>query len=156
MRLVDVVNAPCQPSFRVAPRSEAVDVKVSDGEYFRSAAQIATDLGPQLGPAVKSAAKKRVKILFHAGVFVPYLRLHERRARPHPVFVAFSRLQNIHVSSSYDLTSMKSVGSRKQRLRRFNLCLDLHERRVPGCGPAFLFRICTRAAAYLDLPQQSL
>jgi hypothetical protein len=33
-------------------------------------------------------------------------------------------LQNIHVSSSYDLTSMKSVGSQKQRLRSFNLSLD--------------------------------
>jgi hypothetical protein len=45
------------------------------------------------------------KILLHAGVLVPYLRLDECSACPHPVFVPFSRLQNVHVSSSYDLTA---------------------------------------------------
>src|SRR5579864_1542728 len=134
MRFVQVVNAPCQPSFCVAPRPEAVDVEVSNSEYFGSAFQIAADLGPKLSPAVKSAAEKSEEIIFHAGVLVSYLRLHQRRARPHPVFVAFSRLQNIHISSSYDLTSMKSVGSQKQRLRSFNLCLDLDERRALVLG----------------------
>jgi hypothetical protein len=69
-----------------------------------------------LSPAVKSAAEKGEKVLFHASVLVAYLRLHERRARTHPVFVTFSRLQNVHISSSYGLPVSPGVRSFDKRL----------------------------------------
>jgi len=66
---VEIVDAPYESAFDVAPGAEIFDMKIADGEDLRGAGEIGTDLRPELRPAVISGAKKHEDVRLHVGVF---------------------------------------------------------------------------------------
>src|SRR5579859_302388 len=67
--LVEVVDAPDQPPFGIAPGSEVLDVQIADGQHGRGFSQVGTDFWPQLSPAVGGRSEVREDSRLHAGVF---------------------------------------------------------------------------------------
>src|SRR5258708_3075724 len=55
---VEVVDAPNQAAFLVAPSPEVLDVQVADSEHSGSFCQVAADFGPVLQPSVEGSAEK--------------------------------------------------------------------------------------------------
>ena len=58
MRLVEIVAAPNEAAFGVAPSAEILDVQVADGEQARGFVQVGADFRPQLHPAIKRRAEE--------------------------------------------------------------------------------------------------
>src|SRR5437660_6185249 len=56
---IEVVHAPNQAAFLVAPRTEVLDVEVADSQNGGGLCEVGADFGPKLNPAVKGSAKKR-------------------------------------------------------------------------------------------------
>ena len=50
---VEVVDAPDQPAFGVAPGAEVLHVQIADAEHDRGGGQLGADLRPALDPAVE-------------------------------------------------------------------------------------------------------
>ena len=55
---VEIVDAPDQAAFDVAPGAEILDVEVAHGEHLRRAGDIRADFRPQLHPAVEGGAQE--------------------------------------------------------------------------------------------------
>ena len=50
--LVEIVDAPDQAAFGIAPRPEILDVQIAHAEHYRGGRQIAADFRPDLRPAI--------------------------------------------------------------------------------------------------------
>ena len=57
-RFVEIVHAPDQPAFQVAPGAEILDVQIAHGQDLRRAGKFRADHRPPLRPAVKRGAQK--------------------------------------------------------------------------------------------------
>ena len=66
---VEIVDAPDEAAFDVAPGSEIFDVEIAYGEDLRRAGEVGTDFRPELRPAVISGAEKHEDVRLHVGVF---------------------------------------------------------------------------------------
>ena len=75
IRVIEIVHAPRETAFRVAPGAEAVNVKVATCENPRSVAQIGANLGPQLSPPVERTAEKHEQVAAHLLVLQPQIGL---------------------------------------------------------------------------------
>ncbi len=71
MRLVEVIDAPDQASFDIAPGTEVFDVEVADSEDMWGFGEVRTDVRPELCPAIVSGTKKRKGRRLHR--FLPLL-----------------------------------------------------------------------------------
>jgi len=96
MRVVEVVDAPRQATFRVAPGAEAVNVQIADGEDARGAAVIGDDRGIELRPPIVGAAQEGEEVVSHAGVLVPQRRRDDWCLSPQPALVLPRRLMDVH------------------------------------------------------------
>src|SRR5256886_4404875 len=67
--LIEIVHAPNQSAFLVAPRPEVLDVQVADGEHGRRFREVGANFWPKLNPAVESGAKEREGSFGHVGMF---------------------------------------------------------------------------------------
>ena len=70
MGLIEIVDAPDEPPFRIAPRAEIFEMEIADGKDFREAIQFRAIIRPKLGPAIISGAKKEKRIKPHLLMFV--------------------------------------------------------------------------------------
>src|SRR5579864_8322488 len=69
MSFVEVVDAPDQTAFEVAPRTKILHMKIADRQHLWPLRKIRTDLGPDLCPAVKRGAQEGENSRLHVGVF---------------------------------------------------------------------------------------
>src|ERR1700741_1322962 len=65
MSLVEVVDAPDEAAFGIAPGAEGFHVEVANGQHLRRSGQFRANLWPQLRPAIKSGTEKRKDRCFH-------------------------------------------------------------------------------------------
>ena len=63
---IEIVHAPHQTAFHIAPRTEILDMQIAGGEQPRSVVAFGTDLGPQLRPAVKGRAQEGEDAFAHS------------------------------------------------------------------------------------------
>ncbi len=68
-RFVQIIHAPDEPAFLVAPGAEIFDVQIADRQHPGRANHVHTICVPQLQPAVKRGAKKGERRLRHVLVF---------------------------------------------------------------------------------------
>src|SRR5712671_3162081 len=66
---VEIINAPDQAAFAIAPSAEIFYVKIAHRQYMRRLGQIGADSWPKLCPAVVGGAQKWKDRSFHAAVF---------------------------------------------------------------------------------------
>ena len=99
---VEVVDAPDQAAFDVAPGAEIFDVKIADGKDVRSLGQFGTDLGPELRPAVVSGAEEGEEFRLHVGVFEAEVFLIEVSALGEPGFELAGGFDDVHAGNDSD------------------------------------------------------
>src|SRR5882724_529497 len=56
--LVQVIDAPDEAAFEVAPGAEVLDVEIADGEHGRRSGEVMAEMRPELQPAIKRGAEK--------------------------------------------------------------------------------------------------
>jgi hypothetical protein len=95
-RFVEIVDAPDEPAFRVAPGAEVLDVQVADGEHRRCRVEARAQLRPLLCPAVERGAQKREGVLRHQPVFEIQVAAHQRHVARQPALVLVGRLDDVH------------------------------------------------------------
>ena len=93
---VEVVEAPDQAAFDVAPRAEIFHVQIADREHLGSFRALGADLGEQLGPAVKGRAKEGENGRPHGLVFGREIGRHNLQLLRQPGFVGARRLMKVH------------------------------------------------------------
>ena len=91
---VEIVDAPDQAAFDVAPGAEIFDVQIADREHTRGASRIRADLGPELHPAIKRGAKERKHILRHGLMFALKIGGQQADVPGEPRFVRASGFDN--------------------------------------------------------------
>ena len=65
---VEIVDAPDEAAFKVAPRAEIFDMEIADGEDAWSFDEVGADCGPELQPAVESGAEEGKRVFGHGPV----------------------------------------------------------------------------------------
>jgi len=65
---VEIIDSPDKAAFDVAPGTEIFHVKIADREDLWGFGEIATDLWPDLCPAIEGRAEESEKLFLHAGV----------------------------------------------------------------------------------------
>src|ERR1700686_5639986 len=101
IRFVEVIDAPGEPTLGVAPSSKTADMQISHRQYFGSITQVGAYLGPKLRPAVKRSSEKEERAFSHLLVLQSQVSFNNGRTTAHPVFVALSRLMDIHFSAGF-------------------------------------------------------
>jgi len=66
---VEIVNAPDEAAFGVAPRAEVLDVEIADSEDGWSLGEFLAGFRPVLEPAIKRGAEEGERILRHECMF---------------------------------------------------------------------------------------
>src|ERR1700676_2171438 len=87
-RLVEVIDAPDQPSLAVAPGAEVLGVQVPDREHIGCAGDIRAACVPLLDPAVEGRPKERERRECHLLVLEPDVGSHQRHLACDPCLVA--------------------------------------------------------------------
>jgi hypothetical protein len=59
MRFVEIVDAPHQAAFGIAPGAEILDMQIADGEKRRRRGELGTGLGIERRPAIEGCAQER-------------------------------------------------------------------------------------------------
>ena len=83
---VEIVDAPDEAAFEVAPGAEILDVQITDGEDLGSAGEFGADDRPPLGPAVKGGAEERKSGESHVAVLEVDVRADELDVARGPLF----------------------------------------------------------------------
>src|SRR4029078_6512891 len=96
-RLVDVVDAPDESSFDVAPGAEVLDVQIADGQHRRGISHLGADGGPLLDPAIERHAQEQEGVFRQAFVLEPQVWPNDRYGAPEPRLVGFRRLEDVHL-----------------------------------------------------------
>src|ERR1700680_2222686 len=96
MSFVEVVDAPDQASFHVAPRAEIFNMQIADRQYLGSIGEIGTDFRPDLGPTVESRSQEGEYRRLHVGVFEAQIVLDQIRVMAEPLFEVASRFDDVH------------------------------------------------------------
>src|SRR5580698_4808456 len=94
--LVEIVDAPDEAAFDVAPGSEVLDVEIAYGEDLRSVCEIGTNLLPDLRPAVVGGAEEHEDVRLHVGVFEAKIFLFDLGAQGQPRFELAGGFDNMH------------------------------------------------------------
>ena len=55
---IEIVDAPDQPAFGVAPRAEILDMQIADREHARGLGKVRHGLLPQRSPAIEGAPQE--------------------------------------------------------------------------------------------------
>src|SRR5689334_12378494 len=77
-RFIEVVNAPDQATFGVAPGAEVLDVQVAHGEHDRSDCRVADRGAPCRGPPIERGAQEGKAGRAHRAMLVLEIRSDER------------------------------------------------------------------------------
>src|SRR5579859_5527917 len=93
---VEIVDAPDEAAFRIAPGAEILDVQVAYREQLRTLGEFGTDLGPELRPAVVGGAQKREDRSLHVAVLRVQISLDDVGAMAEPVFKVAGSLTDVH------------------------------------------------------------
>ena len=97
---VEVVNAPNQAAFNVAPRAEVLHMQVADSQYTRTCGQLRTNLGPHLRPTVIRGTQERKYRGFHILVFEAKVRLDDVGVVAEPVFKLTRGFDDVHTEAT--------------------------------------------------------
>jgi hypothetical protein len=81
---VEIVDAPDEAAFGVAPGAEIFDVKIADGEDVRSLGEVWADERPELQPAVERGAEKGECGFGHVLMFEGEVLLDDRKLYGEP------------------------------------------------------------------------
>jgi hypothetical protein len=100
MGLVEIVHAPDEAAFAVAPRSEIFQVKIAHDPGGGGARQVGALLEPELAPAVVGGAKKEKGIGPHLAVLVRQIFRHQLDRLAQPRFELSRGLIDSHSGSS--------------------------------------------------------
>src|SRR5277367_3508582 len=117
IRVIEIVHAPRETAFRVAPGAEAVNVKVATRENLRSVAQVGANLRPQLSPSIERTAKKHEQVAAHLLVLQPQIGLDDGSATAHPTFVTAGSLQEIHRGPQLHAEEDEDIGGGEGGIR---------------------------------------
>ncbi len=94
-RLIEIVDTPDEPSFRVPPRAEVLNMEVAHAQNLRSLHQIRTDVRKELSPAVKGRAEEGKRPFFHERGFTFQISGNQVNVTLKPNQVGSCRLVNI-------------------------------------------------------------
>src|SRR5207245_11418496 len=93
--LVEIGDAPDEPSVRVPPRAVVRYVKVADRPRSTALRQRGQHLRRQLGPSIKGRAKEAERVRGHHLVLVIELVLAQMDVTPQPTLEAASRFDDV-------------------------------------------------------------
>src|ERR1700683_1626158 len=105
---VEVIDAPNQAAFDVAPGSEIFYVKIADREHVRRAGKLRTDFRPELRPTIIRGAQEHEDVRLHVGVFEAQIPLIDLSAFRQPVFELARGLDYVHAGNDSGAGNMKS------------------------------------------------
>ena len=94
--LVQIVHAPDEPSFFIAPRPEVLDVEIAHTQHGRRFHQVSTNLRPELQPAVKGRAEEGKCGLRHVMVFEREVLANDGQLPRQPVLEIGRGLDDVH------------------------------------------------------------
>jgi len=106
--LVQVVDAPCEAPFRIAPGAEVLDVDVTDREHRHGVGERAGVGGPALDPAEVGAPEEREGVLRHPPVPARPARTRHGGAGVDPLLVGTRRGE--HVGERHPMIVPRSTG----------------------------------------------
>ena len=75
---VEIVDSPDQAAFAVTPRSEVLDMQITNGQHGRGCRKFRADLWPQLNPAIESGPQERKRALRHPLMFEAQISVDQR------------------------------------------------------------------------------
>ncbi len=93
---VEIVDAPDEAAFGVAPGAEVLDVEIADAEDGWSFRELGTDFRPVLQPAVKRGAEERERILRHQRVFERDVLADDGEALGQPLLEVCGGFEDVH------------------------------------------------------------
>src|SRR6202011_875539 len=82
---------PYESTLGVAPGAEILDVHVADGKHGGRAREVGADIGPDLGPTIKSGPEESEEILVHLCMLEGHVRANDRNLFHHPALVRAGR-----------------------------------------------------------------
>src|ERR1039457_6884962 len=95
-RFVEIVDAPDQAAFDIAPGSEVLDMQVAHGQNNRRLGLLRTDFGPDLGPAIEGGAQKGERAGPHLRVFEGEVGSQQPDMLGEPCLVFSGSFANVH------------------------------------------------------------
>ena len=99
--LVEIVDAPDQSPFRIAPSTEILKMQVADRKHWRSLCQVRADAFNALCPAEESSSKKYESALPHALVLLFQISLDDTAMFAQPAFVLLVVFDKRHGSAPW-------------------------------------------------------
>ena len=127
MSFVEVVDAPDQTSFDVAPGAEILYVQVAHRQHVRPLGKIGTHLRPDLRPAVVGGSQKGKDRRLHVGVLEAQIFLDQIGAMAEPLFKLAGRFDDVH--------SARNDSGAEDGSQRVEQTQDSTRRRqLPGVG----------------------
>src|ERR1039458_5100716 len=98
--LVEVVDAPDQAAFGIAPRPEILDVQIAHAQHYRRGHQAAADFRPNLRPAIVGCAHEWEQGRRHLLVLVLQIGGDDSELFGQPLFVAGGSFLDFHARPS--------------------------------------------------------
>ena len=93
---VEVVHAPDEPAFDVAPGAEILHVQIAHREQLGSIGAFRADLRIQLRPAIECGAEEREDRFPHQPVLERQIFRHDFQLMRQPLFVGRRRFTKVH------------------------------------------------------------
>ena len=106
---IEVVDAPDEAAFDVAPGTEILDVQIAHSEDMGSIRKIRADLGPELRPAVVGGAEEREEFRLHTRVFDTQVFLIDMSTLGQPGFKVASGFDDVHAANNSVAGNGKSM-----------------------------------------------
>jgi hypothetical protein len=92
--LIQVVDAPHEPAFEVAPGPEILDVQIANRQQSRCLGEVGTGFRPQRRPAIEGAGEKREQRSSHLLMLVLQVRFDNVETLAQPGFVGLRGFYN--------------------------------------------------------------
>ncbi len=119
---VEIVDAPDEPAFDVAPCAEVFEVKIANGKDMRGAGEVGTNLGPEFRPTVVGAAKEEEDVRLHVGVFETEVSPVDVGALSQPSLELASGLDYVHAGNDSDGGTRSQISLRPLALEFRTVC----------------------------------
>src|SRR5579862_2730327 len=108
---IEVVDAPNQAAFEVAPGAEIFDVQIADCKHMRGFGKVGQDFRPELYPAVISSAEKGKEFGLHALMLEAKIRLLNACMVAEPSFELARGFDDVHGGNDSGGENEKSIGA---------------------------------------------